>query len=131
MPSKTAKKPAAATVLILGGSPLAGTTMPLFMPAEDGETKCPGDAHSNPYIDNCMICLSNRWGFVRTYARVNVLEATSNGFAVAVNDTDHRTSPEHRATIDNLEKSGAIRMVMVERKIGKRSASSFFAYIKA
>ncbi len=23
---------------------------------------CPGEAHSNAYIDNCMICLNHGWG---------------------------------------------------------------------
>jgi hypothetical protein len=32
-------------------------------------TKCTGEAHSNPHIDNCCMC-SPRWGFSGT--RVNV-----------------------------------------------------------
>ncbi len=27
------------------------------------EVPCSGAAHTNPFIDNCMVCLGNRWGF--------------------------------------------------------------------
>lgn len=26
--------------------------------------KCDGEAHSNPYIDNCMCCLNHAWGWI-------------------------------------------------------------------
>lgn len=31
--------------------------------------RCHGDAHQNPYIDNCTMCAS-RWGFVGERAKV-------------------------------------------------------------
>jgi len=46
-----------------------------------GAEKCPGEAHENPYVDNCMRC-APRWGVVDTYAEVDVLAATKAGFAV-------------------------------------------------
>jgi hypothetical protein len=27
---------------------------------------CTGEAHSNPHIDNCGVCLSHRWGWLGT-----------------------------------------------------------------
>lgn len=39
-------------------------TRELYQPAVVGEKPCPGEAHSNAYIDNCGTCLLHRWGFV-------------------------------------------------------------------
>jgi hypothetical protein len=46
---------------------------------------CPGDAHSNPYIDNCMIC-APRWGEIPERAPVDFDVAKRDGLVVCAAD---------------------------------------------
>jgi hypothetical protein len=55
---------------------------PFYERKEGGMVACPGEAHRNPYIDHCMVCLGHRWGFVPEYAPVNLEEAEREGLAV-------------------------------------------------
>lgn len=38
---------------------------------------CSGEAHSNPFIDNCMVCLPYTWGRVLKTRRVHVTKLPS------------------------------------------------------
>ncbi len=43
---------------------------------------CTGEAHSNPHIDNCGVCVNHRWGFIArpasdSQARFDALTPTS------------------------------------------------------
>ena len=46
---------------------------------------CTGDAHSNPHIDNCMIC-APRWGEVPEYAPTDFDAAKREGLVVRAVD---------------------------------------------
>lgn len=47
---------------------------------------CVGDAHSNPYIDNCMVCLGTIWGrmFKRPASKAAAIEETSRELIAAM-----------------------------------------------
>ncbi len=107
-----------------------GTTYVLAKPEEAGDVPCPGDAHSNPYIDNCMIC-APRWGTVMSYKPIGP-SAVTKGVAVAFNNTgmNGNACEEYRDAYKTAEKAGTIKMVMVEKKT-RACTSSFFAYVLA
>ncbi len=107
-----------------------GVVYTLAKPEEAGDVKCPGDAHSNPYIDNCMIC-APRWGIVMSYRPI-APSAVVPGVAVAFNNTgmNGNEREEHREAYKAAEAAGTIKLVMVEKKT-RACTSSFFAYVTA
>lgn len=103
---------------------------------EAGLVECPGEAHSNPFIDNCMLC-APRWGQMMSYKPTPLAACLEEGFAVSVNSTyadsgkaaerlNSGTSDEFKAA----EKEGKVRMVMVTETC-RSHTSSFFAWVKA
>ena len=92
-----------------------GKTMTLAPRVETGLVPCTGEAHSNAFIDNCMIC-APRWGQVMSYAPLTPA-ACQEGFAVAFNDGDQEA-------FKAAEKAGTVKLVSVETK-----SSSFFAWV--
>jgi hypothetical protein len=44
--------------------------------------KCPGEAHSNIFIDHCGVCLGYGWGKLPEYAPVDMNEAWEKGLTV-------------------------------------------------
>lgn len=109
---KTPKiKPMTATVL------KTGKIVPLAPRVEAGLVPCTGEAHSNAFIDNCMVC-APRWGEVMSYAPL-MPAACREGFAVPFNAGD-------RKAFDAAEKLGEVMLVTVTTK-----SSSFSAWIAA
>jgi hypothetical protein len=92
---------------------------------EPGLFPCPGEAHSNPFIDNCMMC-APRWGQIVRFKPVP-LSAVTKGIAVpynAANPHGQLRNPEFK----EAEKAGKIKLVMVTEKT-RASTSSFFAWV--
>jgi len=63
---------------------------PLFARAKTGRLiPCPGEAHTNPYIDNCGLC-APRWGLVEELepklSLERAVELTAAGYDVASSD---------------------------------------------
>ena len=65
---------------------------------------CPGEAHSNLYIDNCMLCMP-RWGQIEELAPIDLAEARREGLAVRLGDL----TDEQWVEIQALIASGAAR----------------------
>ncbi len=63
-----------------------GRSFALVPPTETGLVPCDGEAHSNPYIDNCLTC-APRWGHMMSYART-LPSACLPGLAVPYVDSD-------------------------------------------
>lgn len=99
----------------------AGRKYPLVVREVIGEEPCPGEAHSNAFIDNCGCCLNHRWGFVHTYAPVDVVEATKLGYAVPVSYVE-------RSDREVIE-AGGITMVHVTQRYPSGSLCSYYAYV--
>ena len=99
-------------------------TVTLAPRTETGLKDCPGEAHTNAYIDHCMTCLGGTYGKVMGYAPLTLTACTA-GFAVPVNETDRD------AAFAEAEKAGEVVLVHVEAKIGRKSSCSFFAYVSA
>ncbi len=92
---------------------------------EIGLFPCPGEAHSNPYIDNCMVC-APRWGQLTRFKPVP-LAAVIKGVAVpysAANPYGQLDNPEFKAA----EEAGTIKLVQVTEKI-RATTTSFFAWV--
>ena len=98
---------------------------------ETGLEPCPGEAHTNPFIDNCMIC-APRWGEIMGYKPLTPAAVTS-GVAVPVNHTHKRGvfTDENTEAFEAAVKEGRFRKILVEQKIGRRSFSSYYAYVLA
>ena len=82
---------------------------------EAGLVPCTGEAHSNAFIDNCMVC-APRWGEVMSYSPLTPA-ACQEGFAVPYSDGD-------RKAFEVAEKAGAVTLVTVTTK-----SSSFSAWV--
>ena len=93
-------------------SALLGRVFTLAPRVETGLVPCTGEAHSNAFIDNCMVC-APRWGEVMSYATLTPA-ACQEGFAVPYNAGD-------REVFEAAQKSGAVALVTVTAK------SSFFS----
>ena len=66
------------------GHPLNGKEIALYVHQMTGrEVDCPGEAHSNPFIDNCGVCAPN-WGKVPEVLPVDMEEARTLGLAVSL-----------------------------------------------
>ena len=96
-------------------SVLLGRVFTLAPRVETGLRPCTGEAHSNAFIDNCMVC-APRWGEVMSYAPLTPT-ACQEGFAVPYNAGD-------REAFDVAEKAGAVVLVTVSTK-----SSSFSAWV--
>ena len=96
-------------------SALVGRVFTLAPRVEAGLVPCPGEAHSNAFIDNCMVCAPN-WGQVMSYASLTPATC-QEGFAVPFNAGD-------REAFDVAEKAGAVVLVTVTTK-----SSSFSAWV--
>ena len=92
------------------------TVVTLAPRTETGWVPCTGEAHSNAFIDHCMVCLGGRWGEVMSYAPLTP-EACKEGFAVSYNAGD-------REAFEAAEKAGAVELVRLETK-----STSFSAWI--
>jgi hypothetical protein len=68
---------------------------------------CPGEAHSNPWIDHCGHC-APRWGQVEELAPVDLDAARAAGLDVAIRDlTDEQ--------IEQADRDGFAYVVRVKR----------------
>ena len=92
-----------------------GKTVALAPRVATGLVPCTGEAHSNAFIDNCMIC-APRWGLVMSYAPL-LPAACQEGFAVPFNHAD-------REAFAAAEKAGTVKLVGVATK-----STSFFAWV--
>jgi hypothetical protein len=86
------KKPTIVTVL------KTGATFPLYVRKPTGkDVPCTGDAHSNPHIDHCMVCLP-RWGVVAEVepelTAERLAEVLAQGFAVWAGDIEDEVNRE-------------------------------------
>ena len=97
-------------------------TVTLAPRTETGLQPCPGEAHTNAFIDHCMVCLGGTYGKVIGYAPLT-LAACVAGFAVPVNETRRGDA------FEAAEKAGEVVLVHVEEKIGRKGSCSFFAYV--
>ena len=117
-----APKPHTATIYdYVNGQKIIGTTVTLAPRVETGLGLCPGEAHKNAFIDNCMLC-APRWGQVMTYAPPTPDQCTA-GFAVPVSETGGRRGGTDSA-FEAAEKAGLIKIVSVETR-----SSSFSVYV--
>ena len=91
-----------------------------------GWKPCPGDAHTNAYIDNCMICLGSKFGYgkVEEFEEPTVEQALA-GAAVPVSWTR-----EDRTTFLDAETKKLVKMVEVVEKF-KGGKSFYYVWAKA
>lgn len=97
---------------------LAGREIQMYERGTTGNlVDCPGEAHSNAFIDNCSIC-APRWGKVEETAPLDLTDARSSGRALWTGDlTREQTRTEeakHGATLVRIHKvrriSGSVCM---------------------
>ena len=106
-----------------------GETWTLAPREKTGTGPCPGEAHANAFIDNCMVC-APRWGVIDVFAPPTLDQVTKEGFAVPVNHL--RMGGEGDVIFREAEKRGDIRLVFVTEKIGKNgSTCSYGVYVAA
>ena len=127
-PSKASSKAKAKTKLVTvmsvhraegNGRSLVGRVFPLAPRVEAGLVPCTGEAHSNAFIDNCMIC-APRWGEMMSYEPLTPA-ACQEGFAVPFGAGGDR---KNRDAFDAAEEAGEITLVTVTTK-----SSSFSAWV--
>lgn len=81
-----------------------GRKYPLVPREVVGEEPCTGEAHSNPWIDNCALC-APKWGVMPVYKPVDVIEATNAGYAVPLADlTDEEFDAANAMFVEGLVK---------------------------
>lgn len=97
-----------------------GTTLLLVERKLIGLVPCTGEAHSNPHIDNCMLC-APRWGQMLSYAPL-FPDACAGRVGVPVNDGDE-------AAFKAAEELGEVRMVRATEKRNRGCTSSFFVWV--
>jgi hypothetical protein len=85
-----------------------------------GEMPCPGEAHSNAFIDHCALC-APRWGITTKYAPINVEAACSEGKAVMVADVEGDA-------FDLAKKSTAVQLIGATEK-RKGATSHFYVFV--
>ena len=122
VPSK--RKPKLVTVIVkfARNSALVGRVFTLAPRVEVGLVPCTGEAHSNAFIDNCMVC-APRWGEMMSYEPMTPA-ACQEGFAVPYGDGDQKAFEAAVKTFEAAEKAGAITLVTVSTK-----SSSFSAWV--
>jgi len=87
---------------------------PEYEREETGEMiDCPGEAHSNPFVDHCEVC-APLWGKVKALAPVDLAEARAGGFDVAVADLDDAQDQ----TMQALVAEGAV--VLATKRLYRR-----------
>jgi hypothetical protein len=96
-----------------------GKVYSLVTPEKGEAVLCPGEAHSNPFSDNCMLCAPD-WGTIRGLKPVP-LSALTPGSAVAYGHVDSDA-------FQSAEEEDTVELVMVEEKTSK-SHRAFFAYV--
>lgn len=96
-----------------------GKKFKLVAAKEAGLVPCIGEAHSNAYIDNCLLC-APKWGQMMSYEKVPLAECKP-GFAVSYNDSE-------LDAFYAAEKEGKVSMVMVTEKT-RTTTSSFFVWV--
>lgn len=101
----------------------AGKKMKLAPKVEAGLVKCPGEAHENPHIDNCMLC-APRWGQMMSYKEPTV-ESVLEGFAVPAAD-----SAPVRTAFETAEREGKIKMVHV-KETTRAWTRLYYVWVKA
>ena len=98
--------------------PLKGQEIALYQRAKTGNlVPCDGEAHSNPFIDNCGVC-APRWGKVEEEAPVDFAAARDVGaidLPDVTNEEIERERAQHGAVILSVRK--------VYRKSGDFSSS--------
>jgi hypothetical protein len=82
---------------------------------------CPGEAHSNPHIDNCMLCMP-RWGEIEERAPIDFGEARLLGQAVPFSGMSHQ---EHDVAQALTKSDGALQL-MVEEKLRGGNLASYY-----
>lgn len=87
---------------------LAGREIQMYEREKTGNLiDCPGEAHSNAFIDHCGIC-APRWGKVEEEAPLDLEDARSSGRALWTGDlTREQTKAEeakHGATLVRIHK---------------------------
>jgi hypothetical protein len=97
-----------------------GRRIALAQPEAIGEEPCPGEAHTNAWIDNCGLC-APRWGVVTKYAPIDVVAACRAGKAVMVADT--------REWSTGATPSQEIRMVGATEK-RRGCTSHFYVFVR-
>jgi hypothetical protein len=100
-----------------------GATYALVTREPTGTAPCPGDAHSNPHIDHCGVCMPG-WGTVATYAPLTPADVKP-GVAVPASATPDDAGPWLEA-----ERAGTIVLVPVVEK-RKGSTHHYFAWVTA
>jgi hypothetical protein len=91
----------------------------LYIRTKTGKmVKCTGEAHTNPFIDNCALCMP-RWGEVEELAPVDLCAAKVGNFAVSLGEL----TDEQYATA--LKMGG--KMVSVTAPLGRKSYRTFNA----
>jgi len=71
---------------------------------------CPGEAHSNPFIDNCGICMPG-WGEVEELAPIDIEDAKKRRLDLPAPDLDDAQMKDMMAR----EKAGEVKLVSVRR----------------
>jgi hypothetical protein len=89
---------------------------------EKGLVRCPGEAHTNPYIDHCMLCLRSKWGWMKEYEVITPAECMT-GKAVAYTDSDVPAFIAAHAV-------GKVALVHMTQKF-RGGTSNFLAWILA
>jgi hypothetical protein len=102
-----------------------GRTMELAQADCVGEKPCPGDAHTNGHIDNCMVCLSNRWGFVKAYAPIDVVAECAKGKAVRASDLSR---PGDHKAFDAADANPELQLIGATEK-RRGSSSHFYVFV--
>ncbi len=72
---------------------------------------CPGEAHSNSYIDNCMQC-APRWGQIDELEPFSLVEARVDRLDIP----GWMPGKDDRTELEQLEKDGKVKLVMVTNK---------------
>ena len=68
---------------------------------------CTGEAHSNPFIDNCMVCMP-LWGVVEETADIDIAAAFMAGLGVPFSEM----TTEQIKNMNQCEKDGLVTVAM-------------------
>jgi hypothetical protein len=98
----------------------SGERLTLVKPKALGLAPCPGEAHTNPYIDNCLLC-APRWGQSTTYELLTP-EACVPGVVVSVNDG-------HPEAFEAAERLGVVRMIHITKRT-RSCTTSFYGWVR-
>ena len=103
--------------------PLAGREIQMYERGTTGNlVDCPGEAHSNAFIDHCGLC-APRWGKVEEVAPLDMGEVRASGMAISCHDLTRdqcKIEESHGAVLVSIQKA--------RRKPGSM-CMSFCAYV--